>query len=157
MELLDRLRRSDDDSSEESSPIFDVEYNEDGSSEVVVPTEKLTAAIASAGGQSDQLDDIVEERTVEINEDLDEDDFFSTRDGLPTNVNRYDLEKAVPFQEKTAFLWSRTVLGKSPVFIRCYFPLSKRERNQVLSHRAVPDRYWRRFAGVPPWKTPDRD
>lgn len=104
MELLDRLRRSDDDSSEESSPIFDVEYNEDGSSEFVVPTEKLTAAIASAGDQTDQLDDIVEERTVEINEDLDEDDFFSTRDGVPTIVNRYDLEKAVPLQKKTAFL-----------------------------------------------------
>lgn len=59
MELLDRLRRTDDDSSEDTSPIFDVEYNEDGSSGVVVPTEKLTAAIASAGDHTDELGDIV--------------------------------------------------------------------------------------------------
>ncbi len=99
MELLDRLRRSDDDSSEDTSTIFDVEYSEDGSSEVVVPTEELTAAIASAGDHTDQLGDILDERTVEISEDLNEDDFFSTHNGLPTIVNRYDLEKAVPIQK----------------------------------------------------------
>ncbi|MFW5950003.1 MAG: type II/IV secretion system ATPase subunit [archaeon] len=53
--------------------------------------------------KADALADIVEERTVNVNEDLDEDEFFSTVDGHTTIVNRYDLEKAVPLEKKTHF------------------------------------------------------
>ncbi|QSW98091.1 ATPase, T2SS/T4P/T4SS family [Haloterrigena alkaliphila] len=50
-----------------------------------------------------ELDELVEERTVNVEEDLDEDEFFSTVDGNTTVSNRYDLEKAVPFEKKTHF------------------------------------------------------
>ena len=46
---------------------------------------------------------VVEERTVNVNEELDEDGFFSTREGHTTVVDRYDLEKAVPMEKKTHF------------------------------------------------------
>ncbi|RQG90283.1 secretion system protein E [Natrarchaeobius halalkaliphilus] len=49
------------------------------------------------------LEEIVDERTVNVQEDVDEDEFFSTVDGATTVTNRYDLEKAVPFEKKTHF------------------------------------------------------
>lgn len=50
-----------------------------------------------------KLDDVIEERTVNVQEDLDEDEFFSTANGNTTVANRYDLEKAVPIDKKTHF------------------------------------------------------
>ncbi|MFC4543706.1 ATPase, T2SS/T4P/T4SS family [Halosolutus amylolyticus] len=50
-----------------------------------------------------ELDDVVEERTVNVEEDLEEDEFFSTAAGNTTVTNRYDLEKAVPMDKKTHF------------------------------------------------------
>ncbi len=49
------------------------------------------------------LADVVEERTVNVNPELDEDAFFSTVDGETTVTDRYDLEKAVPMEKKTHF------------------------------------------------------
>ncbi|QFU82968.1 type II/IV secretion system ATPase subunit [Natronorubrum aibiense] len=49
------------------------------------------------------LDELVEERTVNVQADIDEDDFFSTATGNTTVTNRYDLEKAVPMDKKTHF------------------------------------------------------
>ncbi|WP_336344836.1 type II/IV secretion system ATPase subunit [Halalkalicoccus ordinarius] len=49
------------------------------------------------------LADVVAERTVNVNPDLDEDAFFSTADGESTVTDRYDLEKAVPMGKKTHF------------------------------------------------------
>ncbi|MHB9285714.1 type II/IV secretion system ATPase subunit [Halobacteriales archaeon Cl-PHB] len=60
--------------------------------------------LSEAGNHADLLADIVEERTVNVNPELDEDDFFSTREGKTTIVNRYDLEKAVPMNKKTHFV-----------------------------------------------------
>ncbi|WP_436347604.1 ATPase, T2SS/T4P/T4SS family [Natronorubrum sp. FCH18a] len=50
-----------------------------------------------------ELDELVEERTVNIQDDIEEDEFFSTVDGNTTVSNRYDLEKAVPMDKKTHF------------------------------------------------------
>ncbi|WP_137289643.1 ATPase, T2SS/T4P/T4SS family [Natronorubrum halophilum] len=50
-----------------------------------------------------ELDELVDERTVNVEEDIDEDEFFSTADGNTTVSNRYDLEKAVPMDKKTHF------------------------------------------------------
>ena len=50
-----------------------------------------------------ELKDLVDERTVNVNEEIDEDAFFSTADGHTTVTNRYDLEKAVPFKKKRYF------------------------------------------------------
>ncbi|WP_049925997.1 ATPase, T2SS/T4P/T4SS family [Halopiger goleimassiliensis] len=49
------------------------------------------------------LDDLVDERTVDVQEDLEEDEFFSNADGTTTVTNRYDLEKAVPMEKKGHF------------------------------------------------------
>ncbi|TYT63049.1 type II/IV secretion system ATPase subunit [Natrialba swarupiae] len=49
------------------------------------------------------LDEVIEERTVSIQEEIDEDEFFSTDAGNTTVTNRYDLEKAVPLEKKSHF------------------------------------------------------
>ena len=63
-------------------------------------TEELLGAGGSAAAD---LADLVDERTVDVNPEVDEDAFFSTDDGHTTLTNRYDLEKAVPMQKKTHF------------------------------------------------------
>ncbi|ELY74497.1 type II secretion system protein E [Natrinema pallidum DSM 3751] len=65
--------------------------------------ETLEGRLAAANDVALELDDVVEERTVNVQEDLDEDEFFSTAGGNTTVSNRYDLEKAVPFEKKTHF------------------------------------------------------
>ncbi|QIB73763.1 Flp pilus assembly complex ATPase component [Halogeometricum borinquense] len=60
-------------------------------------------ALARGSQRADELDDVIEERTVNVNEELDEDAFFSDSHGATTAANRYDLEKAVPMEKKTHF------------------------------------------------------
>ncbi|QCS43083.1 ATPase, T2SS/T4P/T4SS family [Natrinema versiforme] len=93
-------------------------YDEDGSrprdgdGEIVRHDEKealgfdpdtLEARLAAGNDAALELDDIVEERTVNVQADIEEDEFFSTAAGNTTVSNRYDLEKAVPFEKKTHF------------------------------------------------------
>ncbi|MFW5920033.1 MAG: secretion system protein E, partial [Halanaeroarchaeum sp.] len=47
--------------------------------------------------------ELEDRRTVDVNPDIDEDDFFSSADGQTTIVNRYDLEKAVSMDRKLDF------------------------------------------------------
>ena len=63
-------------------------------------TEELLGA---GGNAADELADLVDERTVDVTPEIDEDAFFSTADGHTTLTNRYDLEKAVPMPKKTHF------------------------------------------------------
>jgi flagellar protein FlaI len=58
-----------------------------------------------ASGQEDAraLKSIVDERTVDVREDINEDAFFSTVEGHTTLTNRYDLEKAIPPGKKRQF------------------------------------------------------
>ncbi|OLZ41356.1 secretion system protein E [Natrinema saccharevitans] len=65
--------------------------------------ETLENRLAAGNDAALELDDIVEERTVNIQDEIDEDEFFSTAAGNTTVSNRYDLEKAVPFEKKTHF------------------------------------------------------
>ncbi len=65
--------------------------------------EEIERLLSTGDDAAMALDDIVEERTVNVQEDLDEDDFFSTEDGHTTVANRYDLEKAVPMAKKRHF------------------------------------------------------
>ncbi len=66
-------------------------------------TEQTYDRIEAAAGVGHLLESIVDERTVNVNPELDEDDFFTMSDGSPTIVNRYDLERAVGFEQKTHF------------------------------------------------------
>lgn len=49
------------------------------------------------------LANVVEYRTVTVDDAIDEDRFFETADGYTTVANRYDLEKAVPMDRKPHF------------------------------------------------------
>ena len=51
-----------------------------------------------------ELDEVIDERTVDIADDVDEDEFFSDAAGTTTIANRYDLEKAVPMEKKRHFV-----------------------------------------------------
>lgn len=59
--------------------------------------------VQEAASRANQLKDIVNERTIAVNRDVDEDEFFSTKEGHTTVTNRYDLEKAVPQSKKAHF------------------------------------------------------
>jgi flagellar protein FlaI len=63
----------------------------------------LDHLFANGGQRATELLDLEDERTVNVNEDLDEDAFFSTSFGTTTVTNRYDLEKAVPMTKKGHF------------------------------------------------------
>ncbi len=65
--------------------------------------ETLENRLAAGDDAALELDDIVEERTVNVQDEIEEDEFFSTAAGNTTVSNRYDLEKAVPFEKKTHF------------------------------------------------------
>jgi len=58
---------------------------------------------ASGHLDASALESLVDERTVDVHEDVDEDAFFSTVEGHTTLTNRYDLEKAVPVEKKRHF------------------------------------------------------
>ncbi|NHN49592.1 Flp pilus assembly complex ATPase component TadA [Halostella sp. JP-L12] len=64
--------------------------------------EEIEGILSQGQDFADELHDVVEERTVNIRHE-DEDEFFSTQDGHTTVVNRYDMEKAVPLEKKTHF------------------------------------------------------
>jgi len=66
--------------------------------------EETESRLNGAESNAAALAELVDERTVDVNPDLDEDAFFSTVEGATTIVNRYDLEKAVPQSKKTHFI-----------------------------------------------------
>ncbi len=75
------------------------------------PTEYLgfdpddtEARLGGAASRAETLSDLVDDRTVDVNSELDEDAFFSTVEGDTTVITRYDLEKAVPMAKKTHFV-----------------------------------------------------
>jgi flagellar protein FlaI len=59
--------------------------------------------IGHANALGSELAELVDERTVDVREDLPEDEFFSTEEGFSTVTNRYDLERAVPLEKKQHF------------------------------------------------------
>ncbi|QCC48979.1 secretion system protein E [Halobellus limi] len=65
--------------------------------------DAIENALARGGQRAEELDEIVDERTVDVDPEFDEDAFFSDERGATTVVNRYDLEKAVPMEKKTHF------------------------------------------------------
>ena len=61
------------------------------------------ALVAGARTLASRLADRVDELTVDVRPELDEDDFFTGPGGTSTVVNRYDLEKSVPQEKKSHF------------------------------------------------------
>jgi len=101
----------------------------DGEEYLGFDPEETEEAVAEAGSVASTLADIVDERTVNVNSELDEDEFFSTRDGTPTIVNRYDLEKAVPLEKKTHFYEEHRYWVNKPY--ACIVIFKSRKENEV--------------------------
>ena len=66
--------------------------------------DETEGRLSTAKDRASALADIVEDRTVSVNDSIDEDAFFSNPDGTTTVINQYDVEKAVPFEKKTHFV-----------------------------------------------------
>ncbi|MBX0303664.1 type II/IV secretion system ATPase subunit [Haloarcula salinisoli] len=75
----------------------------EGESYLGFEPEQTENRLSLAEDLASELDELVDERTVDVNPELDEDEFFSTQEGHTTVVNRYDLEKAVPLSKKSHF------------------------------------------------------
>ena len=88
--------------------VGDPPRDEEGAVEPFEPADYLgfeesatEAVLANGATAAEELAELVEERTVDVQPDLDEDAFFSTTEGATTVTNRYDLERAVPMEKKT--------------------------------------------------------
>ena len=67
---------------------------------VSAPTE---SQFRKASNRARTFARVVDERTVDVLDEVDEDMFFSTVEGHTTLANQYDLEKAVPMEKKLHF------------------------------------------------------
>ncbi len=99
-----------------------------------VPLDELVGdgpleGLGSAVTVGQRLADVVESRTVNVHPDLDEDAFFSTSEGQTTVVNRYDLERAVPFEKKGHFVEEQRYWVNKPYAFVIIFH-SQRENEQ---------------------------
>ncbi len=94
---------------EEGNPPTDEEgeplsfTHEDKAEALGFDPDRTEPLLGAGGAAAADLAELVDERTVNVNPDVDEDAFFSTEDGHTTLANRYDLEKAVPLPKKTHF------------------------------------------------------
>jgi flagellar protein FlaI len=82
---------------------FDEEVGGDRASALGFDPSEIDRRVGQAGAGAEALAEVVDDRTVDVNEELDEDDFFTSDHGTTTIVNRYDLEKAVPEEKKSHF------------------------------------------------------
>ncbi|MFD1512232.1 type II/IV secretion system ATPase subunit [Halomarina rubra] len=65
--------------------------------------EALGGMLAHGESAANFMLDHEAEQSVQVAEELDEDEFFSTVEGHTTVSNRYDMEKTVPFEKKSHF------------------------------------------------------
>lgn len=63
----------------------------------------IQAQLYEMGGHADEIRSSVDKKTIDVPDDFDEDEFFTTFSGKTTVVNRYDLEKKVPLSKKSHF------------------------------------------------------
>ena len=100
--------------------------------------DRTDALLGAGGAAAADLAELVDERTVDVNPEVDEDAFFSTDEGHTTLANRYDLEKAVPMQKKTHFREiERYWVNKPYAFITVF---RSRKENEVKYYAIQPHR-----------------
>ena len=75
----------------------------DAASALGFDPDAIEDVLAHGATRAEELDEVVDERTVDVDPEFDEDAFFSDTPGATTVVNRYDLEKAVPLAKKSHF------------------------------------------------------
>ncbi len=66
--------------------------------------DDIESVLGTGAKRAEKLLELEDRRTVDVNPQLDEDEFFSTADGRTTIVNRYDLEKTVSMEKKRHFI-----------------------------------------------------
>jgi flagellar protein FlaI len=89
----------------------------------------IQSLLASGAEAAGELADIEDQRTIYVNPDLDEDEFFSTAEGHTTLVNRYDLEKTVPVDKKGHFVEiERYWVNKPYAFVIIFHSLKENEK-----------------------------
>jgi flagellar protein FlaI len=91
--------------------------------------DETESRLHEAESQASQLAELVDKRTVDVSEEVDEDEFFSTRDGNTTVVNRYHLEKAVPMEKKTHFVEQNRYWVNKPY--SCIVLFKSQKENEV--------------------------
>ncbi|WP_276277147.1 type II/IV secretion system ATPase subunit [Haloarcula sp. SYNS111] len=95
--------------------------------------EDVESRLSRAAAFADALDGIVEERTVNVNPEIDEDLFFSDVDGCTTLANRYDLEKAVSMEKKRHFVEvERYWVHKPYAFVVVFHSVKENEKKYYL-------------------------
>jgi flagellar protein FlaI len=114
------------------------------------PPSEITQQVADAGDTAETLADIVDERSVDVNEEIDEDGFFSNADGTTTVVNRYDLEKSVPMEKKTHFVEENRYWVNKPY--ACVFVFKSMKENEykyyiIEPHMTAIERDLQEFLG----------
>jgi len=91
--------------------------------------DETQARVGEANAMASELAEVVDRRTVDVSEELDEDEFFSTRSGNTTVVNRYDLEKAVPLEKKSHFVEQQRYWVNKPY--ACIIVFKSRKENEI--------------------------
>ncbi|PSP27789.1 secretion system protein [Halobacteriales archaeon QH_2_65_14] len=91
--------------------------------------DETETRVREAKAMASELAEVVDRRTVDVSEELDEDEFFSTRSGNTTVVNRYDLEKAVPLEKKSHFVEQQRYWVNKPY--ACIIVFKSRKENEI--------------------------
>ncbi|WP_129115092.1 type II/IV secretion system ATPase subunit [Halegenticoccus tardaugens] len=95
--------------------------------------DRIENVVSHLGDRADALDEVIAERTVNVDADLDEDAFFSTTRGATTVANRYDLEKAVPMAKKAHFREVERYWVKKPhAFVVVFHSEKENEKKYYL-------------------------
>jgi len=95
--------------------------------------EELEGRLAHGADLAERLGDVVDERTVNVHPDVDEDAFFSTSEGHTTLANRYDLEKAVSIPDKRHFVEiERYWVNKPYAFVVVFHSVTENEQKYYL-------------------------
>jgi flagellar protein FlaI len=89
--------------------------------------------LSGAAGVAAELDTVVDERTVSVDEEIDEDAFFSDGFGATTIANRYDMEKTVPLEKKTHFVEEdRYWVNKPYAYVVIFRSLKENEQKYYM-------------------------
>ncbi|MFB6094462.1 MAG: ATPase, T2SS/T4P/T4SS family [Halanaeroarchaeum sp.] len=105
----------------------------DGADHLGFDPARLPNRLSLGADRAAILAAVVDERTVDVNPDLDEDAFFSTADGESTIVSRYDLEKAVSMPQKRHFREvERYWVDKPHVFVVIFHSEKENEKKYYV-------------------------
>ena len=95
--------------------------------------EDVESVLSAGAENARELLEIEDRRTVNVNPELDEDEFFSTDEGLTTLANRYDLEKAVPMAKKRHFVEEdRYWVDKPYAFVVIFHSVTENEKKYYV-------------------------